>query len=112
MKKAVGNFPTALFLLFARRQSEDMSVLAQDYPSTSTNPSSLAKRDARGLTQWMNDLLRTLLCTLAATLAFLCINHCDIILHLNSFKLTLFYTEAAANTSGLADTHDILALIL
>lgn len=48
MKKAVGNFPTALFLLFARRQSEDMSVLAQDYPSASTNPSSLAKRDARG----------------------------------------------------------------
>ena len=35
-------------LLFAQRQSEDMSVLAQDYPSAPANPSSLAKRDARG----------------------------------------------------------------
>ena len=26
-----------------------MSVLAQDYPSAPANPSSLAKRDARGL---------------------------------------------------------------
>ena len=34
--------------LFTRRQSEDMSVLAQDYPSAPANPSSLAKRDARG----------------------------------------------------------------
>jgi len=37
-----------LFRLFTRRQSEDMSVLAQDYPSAPANPSSLAKRDARG----------------------------------------------------------------
>ncbi len=35
-------------LSFARRQSEDMSVLAQDYPSAPANPSRLAKRDARG----------------------------------------------------------------
>ena len=40
--------------LFVRRQREDMSVLAQDYPSANANtvgyanPSSLAKRDARG----------------------------------------------------------------
>ena len=34
--------------LFTRRQSEDMSVLALDYPSAPANPSSLAKRDARG----------------------------------------------------------------
>ena len=39
----------AFLFLFARRQSEDMSVLAQDYPSAPANPSSLAKRDARGL---------------------------------------------------------------
>ncbi len=37
-----------LLILFARRQSEDMSVPAQDYPSAPANPSSLAKRDARG----------------------------------------------------------------
>ena len=37
-----------MVFLFAQRQSEDMSVLAQDYPSGPANPSSLAKRDARG----------------------------------------------------------------
>lgn len=36
------------YFLFTQRQSEDMSVLAQDYPSVPANPSSLAKRDARG----------------------------------------------------------------
>ncbi len=41
--------PRLALFLFTRRQSEDMSVLAQDYPSAPANPSSLAKRDARGL---------------------------------------------------------------
>jgi len=35
--------------LFARRQSEDMSVLAQDYPSAPANLSNLAEQDAQGL---------------------------------------------------------------
>lgn len=43
---AVRKYGMAVF--FAQRQSEDISVLAQDYPSAPANPSNLAKRDARG----------------------------------------------------------------
>ncbi len=35
-------------VLCGPKRSEEVSVLAQDYPSAPANPSSLAKRDARG----------------------------------------------------------------
>ena len=49
--------------LFTRRQSEDMSVLAQDYPSAPANPSSLAKRDARGFFENFSFLILTNICS-------------------------------------------------
>ena len=36
-----------------RNGVKKLSVLAQDYPSEPANPSSLAKRDARGCANWL-----------------------------------------------------------
>lgn len=59
----------------------------------------------------MNDLLRALLCAEAAALALLIIDLRNVAVHMNCIEVALFGTKRAADTSGLADIHDCLALV-
>jgi len=58
-----------------------------------------------------NNLLRTFLCTFSTALAFQWINRCKVVFQCNSAKFTLSYAEAAADTSGFADTHNVFTFI-
>ena len=58
-----------------------------------------------------NNLLRTFLCTFSTALAFEWIDRCKVVFQCNSAKFTLSYAEAAADTSGFADTHNVFTFI-
>ena len=58
-----------------------------------------------------NNLLRTFLCTFSTALAFKWIDRCKVVFQCNSAKFTLSYAEAAADTSGFADTHNVFTFI-
>ena len=66
----------------------------------------------RGLFKNSNNLLRALGSAVATANTLILIDISDIVDYMNSVVLTGLLAEMAGNTAGLADSHNVLTLIL